>query len=308
MKVVCYEDMSGFEREERHPLVSFLFFAYNQEKFMEAAVSAVLAIDHPSLEIIFSDDCSQDNTFEEIRRVVSTYKGEHQIILNQNKENLNIPDHYNRIVSMARGDLIVVGAGDDISLPHRVIELERVWKESGVSCIFSNSVIIDEDGEVCGELFSKPPSFSRNLDEFKQGKPCWANGASLAIERKIFTKYGDIPTFQEDGGMAFRALLENGVGYIHQPLIQYRQHESGVSSGLSVANRLKFQLNEFFMKKGWYKDAIVSHADDIQLLLILKKQIRKALIKKQFFSIPFCGVFYNQCVIFLKKHVRKNEF
>jgi len=283
------------------PLVSFLFFSYNQEIFMEEAVSAVLAIEYPNLEVIFSDDCSQDNTFEEINKVVSTYKGGHQIVLNQNKENLNMPKHYNKIVSMAKGEFIIVGAGDDISLPHRVTELERVWRETGVSCIFSNSITIDDEGKTLGYLFAQPPVFSKKLDEFKQGRPCWANGASMAIEKKLFTKYGDIPTFQEDGGMAFRALLENGIGYIHQPLIQYRQHESGVSSGLSVANRLKFQLNEFFMKEGWYKDAVLSHSDDGILLLILKKQIRKAYIQKLFFSIPLVGKIYNKAIIFVKK-------
>ena len=44
------------------PLLTFALFSYNQENYIRQAVEGALAQDYPRLEIIISDDCSQDET------------------------------------------------------------------------------------------------------------------------------------------------------------------------------------------------------------------------------------------------------
>lgn len=282
-------------------MISYLFLAYNQKTYMCDSVLAVLEQDCSDLEIIFSDDCSQDGTYCEIEKIVANYSGPHKVILNKNDRNLGISLHYKKLIEMATGEFLVIGAGDDIPLPNRVTTLVNAWRETGVSCLFSNSIIINDKGDKLDLLFDTPPNFAGSLDDFKEGKVCWANGASLAFEKDIFMKYGDIgDSFQEDGAMAFRALLNNGLGYIHLPLIKYRHHIGGISSGLLAVNRLKFQLNEYSMKVGWYKDAVISHSHDVKLLNLLDRQIRKAQLKKMIFSIPYIGLIYNELIIVLK--------
>ena len=51
------------------PLVTFALFAYNQENYIRAAVEGAFAQTYQPLEIILSDDCSKDRTFEIMQRL-----------------------------------------------------------------------------------------------------------------------------------------------------------------------------------------------------------------------------------------------
>lgn len=46
------------------PLVTFALFAYNQEQYIREAVEGAFSQTYKPLEIILSDDCSRDRTFE----------------------------------------------------------------------------------------------------------------------------------------------------------------------------------------------------------------------------------------------------
>ncbi|MDP6474553.1 MAG: glycosyltransferase [Alphaproteobacteria bacterium] len=98
------------------PTVSFLLPAYNQEAFVRDAVRSVLAQDYEPLEIILSDDCSSDRTFEIIENEASAYKGPHSVVLNRNEMNLGI-EHINKLQQLASGTILVTGHGDDLSMP-----------------------------------------------------------------------------------------------------------------------------------------------------------------------------------------------
>ena len=69
------------------PLVSFVLLTYNQELYVKQAVEGALKQDYPTLEIIISDDCSSDSTFEIIQSVVSTYSGKHKVTILRNSSN-----------------------------------------------------------------------------------------------------------------------------------------------------------------------------------------------------------------------------
>ncbi len=73
------------------PLVTFTLFAYNHEKYIrEKAVEGALAQTYTPLEIILSDDCSTDRTFEIIQEIAKSYTGKHQLVINRNKKNLGL--------------------------------------------------------------------------------------------------------------------------------------------------------------------------------------------------------------------------
>ena len=130
------------------PLVTFALFAFNQEKFIREAVNAALNQEYESLEIILSDDCSTDSTFEIIKSIASEYAGPHKLIINKNSINLGLAKHFSEIVRMAQGEIIVVAAGDDISLPQRVLKtVEILSADSEASFVSFTDILIDENGK-----------------------------------------------------------------------------------------------------------------------------------------------------------------
>src|SRR4051812_14455329 len=70
------------------PLVTFVLFSYNQERYIREAVAGALAQTYQPLKIVISDDCSTDRTFEIVREMASAYTGPHKIVLRRNPKNL----------------------------------------------------------------------------------------------------------------------------------------------------------------------------------------------------------------------------
>ena len=112
------------------PLLTFAIAAFNQEQFIREAVEAALAQTYSPLEIILSDDCSEDGTFDVMRKLAGSYRGPDRVILNRNSTRRSIGGHLNRVVAIAKGELILAAAGDDISLPQRTQVVYEAWESS----------------------------------------------------------------------------------------------------------------------------------------------------------------------------------
>src|SRR6185369_3255547 len=92
------------------PLLTFAIAALNQERFIREAVEAAFAQTYSPLEIVLSDDHSEDRTFEIMKEMAAAYRGPHPVILNQNSSRRSLGDHINRIVEISHGELIVGAA------------------------------------------------------------------------------------------------------------------------------------------------------------------------------------------------------
>ena len=123
------------------PLVTFAIATYNQQGLIEEAIRSAFQQSYVPLEILISDDCSTDKTYDVIQEIVKSYNGPHTITLNQNPENLGIGRHWDQIGRAAKGELIIHAAGDDISLPFRTEILVKVWQEN-----IGNLMLISSDG------------------------------------------------------------------------------------------------------------------------------------------------------------------
>jgi glycosyltransferase involved in cell wall biosynthesis len=209
-------------------LVTLYIKAYNQEDTVSAAIESAFSQTYEPLEILLSDDCSSDSTFAAMERMAERYRGPHRVALNRNATNLGIVKHTNRIAEMARGRLMVEGAGDDISEPRRVERLASAWLagEGRIKAVHSAFTEIDEHGAPLGRGQSDP----RIIDDpgpdpltvLRTSANCI--GATTAWDRGIFDHFGPIPDDcgVEDGVLFFRAVLLGEVAYLDEPLMRYR--------------------------------------------------------------------------------------
>lgn len=228
------------EHDER-PLVTFALFAYNQEKFICEAVEGALAQTYSPLQIILSDDCSSDRTFEIMQEMVERYSGPHDIILNRNVKNLGIGGHVNRIMEISSGEYIVVAAGDDISLPHRVDKVINAWSQCGrkASLIYSCADVVNEDGDTIDTIGHEPTlENSSVLGAIAKEFPSPV-GCANAWHRDVFKFFGPMMdnVVSEDRVVAFRAFFLGGYYFIPESLVKYRIH------GDNVYNRKRLAFN-----------------------------------------------------------------
>src|SRR5260370_11691464 len=108
--------------------LTFVVAALNAERFIREAVGAAFAQTYSPLEIILSDDCSEDRTFEIMCEMAKVYRGPHRIVLNRNPIRRSIGGHINRIMEVSQGELILAAAGADISLPPRDKSTYEAWE------------------------------------------------------------------------------------------------------------------------------------------------------------------------------------
>jgi glycosyltransferase involved in cell wall biosynthesis len=216
---------------ESRPLVTFALFAYNQERFIAEAVRGALAQTYSPLEIIISDDCSTDGTFEIIQQEVAGYGGPHEIRLNRNARNIGFGAHINLMMRMVKGSFIVVAAGDDVSLPHRVERLYAAYHAANGEAlsVFSNAHVIDELGKRDG-------LFIQAIDD-KHLSLTWlakymggALGCAHAWDRRVFDLFGPIDeqVIQEDVVIPFRSALLGKIKFVNEALVLYRRHANNM--------------------------------------------------------------------------------
>jgi glycosyltransferase involved in cell wall biosynthesis len=222
------------------PLITFALFAYNQEKFVSEAVQGALNQDYANLEIILSDDFSSDNTGAIIRKMADDYCGPHKVIVNQNHKNMGLARHINTVLAIAKGELIVVGAGDDISRNIRTRLLVDSWLANGrPAAMCSSYQLIDENGaeiadssETLMREGADPYEKIEKMVEFiKTGLPALV-GPTQAWSRKLVDAFPPLreSVWFEDKAMSFRAMLAGEIFFIDERLVQYRRHENNIAN------------------------------------------------------------------------------
>jgi glycosyltransferase involved in cell wall biosynthesis len=252
LAIIVQGKFSGMKKdispEESKPLVTFAVISYNQERFIAEAVQSALDQTYSPLEIVISDDCSTDSTYNVIEEVVDRYKGPHKVILNRNHPNLGLAGNVNKVWTLATGELVVFQGGDDISLSHRTDRLVQTWLAHNPrpDLVYSGEKRIDEDGRVISDKFeviTTTPKIDRTVTG---SKAFVAGGATAAYARNTHFFVGPLSLgiIAEDFVYSFRAMLGNGVVGIPEALILYRQHQGSI---LGELRAIKGTLSKKFL-------------------------------------------------------------
>lgn len=225
-------DLDTESMESTRPLVTFVLLSYNQEAFIAQALAGAFAQTYSPLQIILSDDCSSDSTFDIMKEAARQYSGPHQIILNRNECNLGIGGHINKVVDLAEGEWIVGAAADDISLPERTSEIVAAASKSGgkARSIWSRARHMGPDGELL-ELFEHSNDEPYSTKEMINNKRV-VMGCSHAWHKDVFKVFGPLyhKVMFEDNAISFRSYLLGEIIYIDKTLVFYRQHASNATN------------------------------------------------------------------------------
>jgi cellulose synthase/poly-beta-1,6-N-acetylglucosamine synthase-like glycosyltransferase len=215
------------------PLVSLVVLVYNQQSYVGEAVKAALAQSYPRLEILISDDGSTDGSVDVVKKILSRYKGPHQTSLNVNQRNLGIGEHINRLFELAKGELVILAAGDDVSLPGRVSRTVARWIDSDErpSAVYCRAQAIDAAGRNHGRFATALDTLEPRADcliGYKALAPLLLLGACAAYTPEVIRHFGPLKRKLgvEDIPLTVRASLLGGVATIDEALVQYRVNVS----------------------------------------------------------------------------------
>ena len=240
-------------------LVTFALFAYNQEKYIREAIEGAFSQTYTPLEIILSDDCSNDRTFGIMQEMAAVYKGPHRVIARQNDSNAGIINHVLNVANEANGLLMVVAAGDDISHPNRCEILAEAWRDAKPAAVYSGCTDINDDGEIlCRDFFPDPLPRIQKLFEgcstpkryggYIRNIPGYSAAYDLSFLKKLPKTKGGI--HNED---ALTTYIANLCGYeivcIRDSLLNRRFSVSSISAVSSFESLNQVRRNEHVIQK-----------------------------------------------------------
>jgi glycosyltransferase involved in cell wall biosynthesis len=229
------------------PLVTFALICFNQEEYVQEAIQSAFSQTYSPLEILISDDCSIDRTYQIIKQMTNDYKGPHKVTYSRSPKNLGIAAHINKINLLARGELIVVAAGDDISMPERTQRLVDEYLSSYklANYFYSSVQAIKTDGTAIGILNSPGAKNSNSKLKAALSPYPLAIGATQAWTKLLVRAFCPLRSvvWADDQVLGVRGLLMGPIRCVDEPLVYYR-----VGSGIST-RRKKFSIRKYFSGK-----------------------------------------------------------
>ncbi|MFO8003041.1 glycosyltransferase family A protein [Thioalkalivibrio sp.] len=215
------------------PFASAILLSYNCADQIVAAVRSVLDQQCGPMEVIVSDDDSQDTTFTVLQREVDAYQGPHRITLRRRETNSGSKSaHLNDVFPLAKGQVIVFFDGDDVAEPDRVRRILEVFRaDPRVSAVFSDYAYMDREGRAGRRRRVDHPPPGADARHWFAKVDSYAPGATLAVRHDVVETFGPLdPSINEDVVLPFRASLLGDVRYIDEALVRVRRWEGSLTS------------------------------------------------------------------------------
>jgi glycosyltransferase involved in cell wall biosynthesis len=218
--------------------VSVVIATYNGEHYLREQLDSILSQTIQPLEVIIQDDCSNDSTVA----LIQEYFSRLPILLKINEKNIGYIRNFEHALSQARGDYIAICDQDDIWEANK---LELLLSNIGdSSLIYSNSLLIDSDANSLNKTLSDKLK-NRFISTHSPLSFVYDNCVSahaMLFSRSLLPQLFPFPKhLYFDAWITANAASANGIHYLDQSLVQYRQHSTNT---LSITQKASLSFRE----------------------------------------------------------------
>jgi len=214
------------------PLVTVIALCYNHKAYLREALQSVFRQTYPAIEIIVSDDCSQDGSVELIRDVIREYPGDIRFL--QSGQNLGNCRSFNKALKLARGKYIIDFATDDLMLPDMVEQMVAAFEEhpDTYGVLFSDAVYVNAEGKFLKQHF-KAGDHIPDGDVYKDVVQRYFIAPPAVMMRKSMLEalggYDETLTY-EDFDLWIRASRSFYFRFLNRVTVKKRVHASALSN------------------------------------------------------------------------------
>ena len=200
---------------------------YNNVRYIREALESAFRQTWRPLEIVVSDDASVDGSWDVIREVVDSHRGEEglRVVVNRNESNLGNLGNWERICELATGEFVVKFDGDDVSEPERVARIVAEVESARAAGL--SPCVVGHGGRMIG------PS-GKSMGAMRPAARGNHTGAAMAFSRRCFTEFGRAecsPRIVDDELYAWRGMMLGDFVEMDDRLVRYRVG-TGVSNSL----------------------------------------------------------------------------
>lgn len=264
-------------------LISVIVITYNSSEFVLETLESIKNQTYKNIELIISDDCSEDNTLE----ICKTWLHDNEKYFLDSKilevsKNEGIPANCNKAVEMSRGKWIKLIAGDDLLMPECISDYYNFVTKNPEIQICVSDMYEFIDGHIENTKLVKPNIYNKDTNlknQFRKLlKSYFGNSPTYFICRKVFAdlKYDESIPYMEDYPFSLNA-VRNGyfIYYYPQPTVLYRIRDN------SSYNPLQSKIFSNFYRKSISFDEKYRYPYVLKINLWFEKYI---IFKKDFFE------------------------
>ena len=312
----------------KKPLVSIILISYKNYRYIYEALNSILYQDYSNIEIIISNDGSDDFDQKSVNQYLTKNKKQNikNFIINNNKKNIGTVKNINKAIKLSKGKYITIFAADDTLYNSQVV----TKFVNSFNTLPENELIVTSQVDMYDVRLKKiiqPFISETNKEKIRKLTPkklfaemstqCILPGSGTCYKREIFKKYGYFDekyVLVEDYSSALK-FSRLGIKYNYFDFVSIKHRDGGISHGniigdtlagnkydLDIFNILKFEvlpylnlLNERqkkeFIKK--YKDIEWKYLYNYKYKNGTKIERRK-FVKENFRTIIF-GFFHQFC-------------
>lgn len=242
-------------------LVSVVVISYNSSRFVVETLNSIKNQTYKNIELVITDDCSQDNTIE----ICEAWINENRDRFAQTKivttsKNTGIPGNCNRGVKNSHGRWIKMIAADD-SLLETCIEdnMAFIKDNPGANFIVSdllemndNSELIEKQQDDKGlKLYFSEETAADQLRAYARW-PEFLNSPSFFINRKLLQLidyFDESYRIYDDMTLIYRVnLMNEKIYYLNKPTVIYRIHDQSISRGNVINDIRSREIKSIFKK------------------------------------------------------------
>lgn len=219
-------------------MISVCMATYNGSRFIREQLESILLQLPTESEIVVADDGSTDDTLS----VVSSLNDSRIRVLPA-ESHLGVIYNFERALHSAKGDIIFLSDQDDVWLPRKV---EKVLDLLKTCDLVMHNAYMSYDG-VRGSRLSEIRPYARGL--FRNWLKNSYHGCCMAFRRSVLEKALPFPKKlpMHDQWLGLIAEKYFKVGYLPEPLVDYRQHTMNAThlgnSSAGLFKKIKWRLD-----------------------------------------------------------------
>lgn len=216
---------------QNNPLVSVAVVTYKHKEFIGACLDSILEQDYSPIEIVVSDDGSNDGNQEILKQYAASHAG--KFVLRLSSVNRGITANCNEALSACSGKYVAWLGGDDLMLPGKIRkQVEYMERNPQCSISYHNVEVFDS-------------ATMKTINRYNNRWNSYEGGAEVAVKYGTFNcacsnmvRRGKSPLhgFDPDIKVAsdwyywVEVLLNGGtINYLPEVLGKYRRHASNVT-------------------------------------------------------------------------------
>jgi glycosyltransferase involved in cell wall biosynthesis len=216
--------------------LSVCMATYNGSRYVHEQIASILPQLEEGDELVVVDDCSQDDTANEVQRFTDS-----RVRLVRNDRNCGVIRSFERALQMASGEIMFLSDQDDVWREDKVQKtLEAFSADPRVTLVVSAVQLMDVGGK-------HVPDTDRNRARFRGGVVATImknnyQGCAMAFRRAVIDAALPFPAGipMHDSWIGLVNEVVGQTKFLDEPLVRYRRHgQNATGNGrLSLYHRI----------------------------------------------------------------------